>query len=659
MLSTSVSGQSKTKDSLWAVWENEKILDSERYKAVNNILGNYTVGVPDETIPTAKEMIAFAKANSNHEWTAKGYNYLSRGYYFKGDTKSSYENLQKSVEFSIKANKVKDALVAKTNMVRFFSKSELSVKESMNILKEIDSLGSKNGLWYLVANAKSDYISLTYDNKMFLESLQQLGELELLANNPKISLEEDEVSMSKGIAYGYKSLEKYDKAIEYYTKAIEKSPEYKKEIAIPHYVNRGNSYLLKKDTLSAIQDFESASEIQLNSDNNLYLIKEQNYAKALYKFYTKDYDSAYLLFNKVLEYNINTKRIASIPYPYVYMARIALLQKQYDKVISLSQSGLGYIENATNLEQELEFLKNSYTAHKKLNNIPEALDFFEKYNILKEQYNNKEKTKVLAIQEAENKFAIEKQSIDFAYQAKIAEREQQRKLTIGVFIVVLVLGIAGVLVYTNRRKRKAAQKEQLLQENYTQQLLENTESERNRIAGDLHDSVNHKLLQLKQKINQGNNIKDDEISVVINQVRSISHNLSPAMFDQIGLINSIEELCRSIAETTDLKISNQLNYDKKLTKNQELQVYRIIEESLNNIIKHSKASHAFIKLMSDDSGLELSIKDNGTGMTAKDNTDKTFNFGLHNIRQRSKAIKGIVNFISSSRGTEVKLKIPA
>ncbi len=320
-------------------------------------------------------------------------------------------------------------------------------------------------------------------------------------------------------------------------------------------------------------------------------------------------------------------------------------KETFEKMIAASTRNRDY-------SRAKSVLDNQISIEEKEKVYDKAFLYLKKSNVMRDSIWNLElKSKIY---EFEKKYETAKK------EQQIISQENtllQRNSIIAVLALGLLAAGFGFTIYNNLRKKRMLEKEFQLQENYTNKLLENIEQERSRIAGDLHDSVNHKLLLLSNKAKQGQNLSVDEFSQLIAQVRSISHNLHPAMFEKVGLERSIDELVLQIMETTPLKITTQLAYAKELKTAQELQIYRIIEEALNNILKHSKATHAFIKLVSTEATLEVKIKDNGEGFDAVKIKDKEANFGLLNIEQRAKAIKGIFNISSSKNGTELGLTL--
>jgi signal transduction histidine kinase len=243
--------------------------------------------------------------------------------------------------------------------------------------------------------------------------------------------------------------------------------------------------------------------------------------------------------------------------------------------------------------------------------------------------------------------------------------------------IFFILGLIITFVFTSEtinniwRKEKVEQisflenelAKQLLQDkinsmNFTKQLLENTEEERRRIASDLHDSISHELLNLKSMFNQDLILVNAKIDIIINDIRGISRNLHPVMFDKIGLVLNIEQLVDRIQNQNNFFINTNINYKGTLSSADELQIYRIIQEALTNIIKYAQAHAAKITILEDKNKITIEIKDNGKGFDVKQALNSGKAFGLHNIIERSRVVGGEANIDSSGEGTIIYINIP-
>jgi hypothetical protein len=256
--------------------------------------------------------------------------------------------------------------------------------------------------------------------------------------------------------------------------------------------------------------------------------------------------------------------------------------------------------------------------------------------------------------EFEKKYQTEKK------EKQLAEQKFQlskNKFQISVLLFSLIGLILTTLLFFVYKKRKEARAEIKRQEEFTFHLFQNTEEERKRIATDLHDGVNHELLTLKNQVNEGKPIHSIDIEKVIDVVRQVSRDLYPAMFDNIGLQASIETLCERLTEA-GLFTTSEINYTHKLPKRSELQLYRMIQEALNNTLKHAKANAAKVTIDSKENELWVEIKDNGIGFDADEKITSSTSFGLQSFIQRARAIGGETNIESNNQGTKLIFTTP-
>lgn len=237
------------------------------------------------------------------------------------------------------------------------------------------------------------------------------------------------------------------------------------------------------------------------------------------------------------------------------------------------------------------------------------------------------------------------------------------------FAVILFL-TAGPSIYFYRvRKLENDQRRQL---EFSRQLLHSQEEERHRIANELHDSLGQNLLVLKNKIliaqrqDGGNNdleAMSGLVSQTIEEVRSISHNLRPHQLDQLGLTKTLRALLRNVRESSSIAFSGEIgDIDGLLTPNEEIALFRIVQESLNNIMKHSQATEAFVGAVCGTDSATITIRDNGRGMeiaTEQAREDFGVGFGLSGIRARAQMFGWTVSMHSEPRhGTVIELMIP-
>lgn len=260
----------------------------------------------------------------------------------------------------------------------------------------------------------------------------------------------------------------------------------------------------------------------------------------------------------------------------------------------------------------------------------------------------------LKIAELETKYQTEKKEQQIVMQRKtIMTKNTTIALLISLFAgLVLLIGF-----YSVRQKQKKLKIEKQNAQEYTKQLLAKTEEERKRIASDLHDSVSHELLSLKNSYEEKTEIINTKIDAIINDIRSISRNLHPIMFDKIGLKSSVEQLVERTQSLNDFMVTADIEYWETLSSEDELQLYRIIQESLSNIIKYAHAVAAKITISENENHLFVEIKDNGKGFAVMETLQGKNAFGLHNIIERSRVIGGEAKIVSDKNGTIVTIEI--
>jgi signal transduction histidine kinase len=255
--------------------------------------------------------------------------------------------------------------------------------------------------------------------------------------------------------------------------------------------------------------------------------------------------------------------------------------------------------------------------------------------------------------------------LDVKYQTEKKEQQiaihkntiHNKNTTIALLLSILVgFGLITVALFLFQKQKKLKREKDQTQL-YTKQLLEKTEEERKRIASDLHDSVSHELLSLKNSLEEKTEGTNKKIDAIINDIRSISRNLHPIMFDKVGLKSTINQMVERAQTINDFLVTAEIAYEGTLPSSVELQIYRIIQEALSNIIKYADAVAAKITIIENKNNILIEIKDNGKGFDVQETLNNNHSFGLHNIIERSRAIGGESKIVSDSNGTIISIEI--
>lgn len=233
--------------------------------------------------------------------------------------------------------------------------------------------------------------------------------------------------------------------------------------------------------------------------------------------------------------------------------------------------------------------------------------------------------------------------------------------------------VNGVFFDINERKQAEAQIH-----NLTQQLIKTQENERRMISRELHDRIGQDLSMLKilcgnlfdniaevpfemrQKIFQLSKILQDSI----NSVRDIAYNLRPSSLDQLGLVRTIYQYCEDFSKKTDLNVDfNSAGMDEiDLDFDTEINLYRLVQESLNNIMKHADAKQVTVKLVASFPKIILRIEDDGKGFHIKNRLLEAANdkrMGIRSMQERVSLLGGSIRINSyPGKGTKILIDVP-
>jgi PAS domain S-box-containing protein len=237
-----------------------------------------------------------------------------------------------------------------------------------------------------------------------------------------------------------------------------------------------------------------------------------------------------------------------------------------------------------------------------------------------------------------------------------------------------IIGLVGVSRdITSYRNMEEQLRESLVHRQVTREVLESQERERKRIAAELHDDLGQNLLLVKNKLILGLRAAQaggdpgaaiQEAMALVSQslqgVRDISQNLRPHQLDELGLAKSIEGMFRRLCAATGLEFKAEIhNVDGLLEPDSEINLYRIAQESLNNVIKHSGASLVRVSLGQSKGKVVLKVRDNGCGFKTGAGEAGTAGMGLKIMAERASILGGTVQVRSKpGDGTALVASVP-
>lgn len=415
-----------------------------------------------------------------------------------------------------------------------------------------------------------------------------------------------------------------------------------------------------KESLQLYEALQSELGASYSYSNlGLLALKRQRYAESKIAF-----EKSLSLRKKLNDQN-------AIAISLVDIAEYYLAVKEYD-------SARAYANQSASLAQKIKYLDllqynynvlaKSYEAQ---NNFQMALQYQQLHENLKDSIFNLQKAGQIA--ELQTVYETEKKEQLLKIQALELNR---RNYFIAALIFLVLLGaIAGYMAWS----KFALQQKNRLQESIIAQqdetakaIVEAEENERKRIAGDLHDGIGQlfsavrlNLSNLSDKVQWPNAdtelLYDKTLSLVdesCTELRSISHNMMPNVLLKRGLTAAIRDFVEKI-DAQQLKVFLQASgLQESLAPNVEAVIYRVIQESVNNVIKHAQANELHIQFDVEDKELRVTIEDNGKGFDTSDLLDFE-GIGLKNIRTRIAFLKGSVEWDSAAgKGTLVSIFVP-
>jgi signal transduction histidine kinase/ligand-binding sensor domain-containing protein len=234
---------------------------------------------------------------------------------------------------------------------------------------------------------------------------------------------------------------------------------------------------------------------------------------------------------------------------------------------------------------------------------------------------------------------------------------------------LFAVALTGHEVRVRRMRRDNAR-----QAAFSRQLIESQELERRRIAGELHDSVGQHLAIIRQRARTGRERwageaavgqEFDAIAGVADQIdrdiKDVAHGLRPYQLDTIGLAKILQRMVGDVAESCGIECAIDIPPLDDAAPDVRIHVYRIVQECLSNIVKHSRATRVDVAIRRDGRDLDIHVQDNGVGF-AKDVVDSSQpargGFGLMGIRERARILGGRVDITSApGRGTVVSVRV--
>ncbi|MEO4005144.1 ATP-binding protein [Flavobacterium sp. CAU 1735] len=408
-----------------------------------------------------------------------------------------------------------------------------------------------------------------------------------------------------------------------------------------------------------------------NGTNHQKYIGYSNYAA--YYLKTKEYEKAKKYLDTTLLYaeasqNLNSLNNTRNNIAYYYLE----VEKNYKKAENLFLEILASKPNdTTSLSTSDTYLNLSYV-YEKMNDFQKANIYLNKYIDNTDALFNERVSSEL--RDTETKYKIYK--IEDTYKTKeqlLKDKEARNKKLLYIFITLFAFcSILFYFFYQNMRlkqKNKLKDVNNKIQQNIINATIDGQEFERKRIAGILHDSISALLssASLHLMAYETNHLDESSpeliktkaiIKEAHDKIRDLSHTLIPPVLEKLGLLSALQDLCEKNSNTLiQFEFTNHIAKDIRYNSEFEMKMYFIVAELLNNIIKHSQASKAFISVEQNNNQLFINVEDNGAGFDTK-KTEHKEGFGLTQIKARIRSMKGSITINSKpNTGTLIYMKV--
>jgi two-component system, NarL family, sensor kinase len=472
----------------------------------------------------------------------------------------------------------------------------------------------------------------------------------------------------------YYNLENYDKAIAYGEAGVKGL----RTIDDPAWLgatlsNLGMSYSEKGDYQKAKAVWMEALAISKKTGD---LEMEGSQMLNLGDLYMNTGDHAVLnqYFGKALELYTKLGGAEGIAIALRGLAIYEFYKKDFEAAKNYANRSLEVINKNNLLYQKRKTLETLSRIHIALHDLVTGQLYMKEASAISDSINN-ERIRRNAI-EFETKYETDKKDT----QIKLQQAAIKQKNTLNYILIggAASLFIISLLAYRNYRHKQNFQQQRINEletEKYisaTEAVLKGEEQERTRLAKDLHDGLGGMLSGIKYSLNtmKGNLIMTpdnaqafersmDMLDSSIQEMRRVAHNMMPEALVKFGLDAALKDFCSSITNSGALKVQYQsLNMEGlEIDQTTAITLYRIVQELINNTIKHASAQNAIVQISKTDGRLNLEVEDDGKGFN-KDILDRAKGIGWTNIQNRIDFLKGKLDIHSEiGKGTSVHIEL--
>jgi signal transduction histidine kinase len=599
--------------------------------------------------------------------------------YKKNDFHAAENYFEQAFQIRKEEKKMIKAASACVNLLRLYSDySKLKAAENIgktgislviNDVKNVESADIKAKLHHLLSEVyreKGRYPAALFQLEECLKIREKLDNKAYII----------QTYLSLGNFYSENAIKNYSKAKEYYSKGLILTLKERDVIHQAKFlIALGNLHLVQEEPSIAFDYFEQTLSLgqKILFEDKLLATTKLGSAYFVLEKKEEALDIWVSLENTLIEYGDS--------FELAYL--LTDIGMTYDQ-LSKPQQAFSYLNRANRIANYLDYQPLQVATLKNLTNHHyKKGDFQQAFKLNKVVENIQDSITNLAQNAINYKSDLEETAKEKAEFENIALKLEKQSLMLKGFgiIALLLLITIGFAFYAYRRKKNEELawketdniiREQELKLAYTR--LEGRNEERERIARDLHDGLGGMLSSVKLQlgtVEKKIGVLEDDVSKQFNavtdlldesfdEVRRISHNMLSSSLEKLGLKFIVEQLADQIRYSKQIEVNvDTHNMNERLDKFLEVQLYRVFQELMRNILKHARAERIDIQLNRFEDTINLMIEDNGIGFNVEAVKARHKGIGLANIEKRIQELDGTLTIDAvTGRGTTVMIDIP-
>ncbi|GGE27830.1 tetratricopeptide repeat-containing sensor histidine kinase [Psychroflexus planctonicus] len=538
------------------------------------------------------------------------------------------------------------------------------IKKTDSLVPLAKELGMKELQAELHNYSGSAYGAISEYPKAVVEFLEFLKVANTLEDDPSLIAD-----AGNNVGMAFLNMKLHDQAISYLNNSLEYQKKYDSRIKAHTYWNLGICYMAKKDYDLALEIFKKGVNEAQRVDDQYAAAGNQLCIGAI-NLRKEDFEAAIVEYTKAYEMSIK----ASLE-PFKLIEALNGLIYAHNQ-INQPEKGYDFVKIADSItsHHELTDLRNREFLFYKASNLMqlgkprEADQILKRYNIARDSLQSAKNIEIIQAKETEFRTQEKEQQLKLQEAKLDFQKILITLLATGVFLIMLI----AFMVYRQQRLKikQQAQERELKEALVTMETNKKLEEQRMRISRELHDNIGSQLTYLVSAVqNIGYNMEKASKSETWGKLQKLSEFSQHAISDlrdtiwvmNHNLINldhlseRLNNLAHKVSNLTQIEVSVKLTGHNELHLDpvQTLSLYRIIQEAVNNAVKHSQAKHIYIHLDISDS-ISVEIRDDGQGYNPEMLTSD--GNGLLNMKSRANALGTELQITSNSAGTSVKLE---